>query len=842
MMLSVAPRSDGYSNYSGRRVSELKADDAGFALAYQSISDVFACVNIRAEAIGRLKIKVVNKGTDIEIENSAWDEALSYALNVFEQDLMYLAEYGLSIWGESYLLKLLQNDGRTPGGLQWLNPQSTELIVEDGRLLGFRYQAGDGQTIELPRPEVAYYYYRNPDDDNAALSPMRAALDAANVKRNSQAFIEAFFANDATVGGIITGRSQSATFGGSSVPLTENDRKQIIEQWKSQNQGARKAFRTVMLPWDLAYERVGGEPPTAQIELTDDQRRNIHQAYRVPMSMTQATDASDPLSSGATMSEDEARFWSGWAIPEHERLLLYINSAIMPWLAPGMELIGDYTEVLGIISDTVERRDMWRNDFNAGLITVNEFRQKVGDEPLDSGDVLYVPSGVIVTDVSQLTMPVAEDVVISEAELVSSEVPASGESATELNKIIIEQMNNAMIDVYTAAQLLGNKNPAEELRDMFWVGNQLVPKEQLQNIWKYGTLIAPSTTNADLIVEEEPEVLETDEITGDSEDTTEEPIEPEAIPTEPNEARMLALSEYEAWRKFLIKRISAGKKTFRIFNHEAIPAMWSDETQAELLKADFNLEDIDGIFAKAMLEHKTAQSRLLTFQDGFESIMKETASGKLPVARARIALRNLWAVQGRLMFSEGLVDGGVLDGKPDAEEKKKIQKLITQQTPFIRRLTSELAAGNVSKKQMKGKVQSWGNQFTAFYQEGMASANKNQMLEFTGDDGNESCRTCRALKGQIHRAIVWTARQLRPGIDHHNYQCGTFENCHHILVPVKSGAKGTLPTQSQVSAWAAKACDHKHGDLPPLDEQPYTMEQYDMYFATNGYEMEITNA
>jgi hypothetical protein len=482
--------------------------------------------------------------------------------------------------------------------------------------------------------------------------------------------------------------------------------------------------------------------------LNDDQRRNIHQVFRVPMSMTQASDASDPLSSGSTISKDEAKFWNGWVVPEHKRLVKFLNATIMPWLAPGLTLVGDYSEILQLISDTAERRDMWRADVNAGLMTVNRYRVLTGEEPLDDGDVLYISSGIEIVPVDQLGRPIVTEEVIE---------------------------------------------------------GEIVPEPE-------DTPLLP-----------EPEI---------------------DIPAEPTEARSMILDEYKAWHNFVSKRIKAGKTKFRLFNHDCIPDIWADETQKQLLDCQFDIDEIDRIFAGAMLSVKSAQSRLLKFQDDFEDWMAAVNSGKLTGQRATNALTNLWTVQGRLMFSEGLIDGGVMDGVPDAEEKKKIQALINKQKPFIRRLRAELAAGNVSDKQRKGKVQSWGNQFKEFWNSGLTSAKKNQMLGFTGDDGKESCRTCQALRGHVHRAIVWEKRELRPGIDHHNYECGTFENCHHILVPVKAKAKGTLPSAGQISAWAAKSCDHDHAhELPPLDQQPYTMEQYDQYFATNGYETEtITHA
>jgi HK97 family phage portal protein len=828
----VSPRSDSYSVDTGRKQSSLRPNDQSYSLAYKSISDVFACVNLRAETISQMEIKVVRIGTDIPLRNTPWHIATQYAMEAFEQDLMYLIEYALSIWGETFLYKIVQDDQHTPGGLQWLNPSSTERVVEDGFLIGFEYSGGDGQMHDFLRRQVAYYHYRDSDDDNAGLPPMRAALDAGNIKRNSQAFIEGFFANDATVGGIITGRSQSNAYGGSTVPLTKADRDKMITQWNSQTKGARKGFKTILLPWDLLYTKLGGEPPTAQIELTSDQRRNIHQVFRVPMSMTQAADASDPLSSGNTITADEAKFLSGWAIPEHKALLKYLNTKVMPWLAPGYELVGDYTDIMGMISDTAERRDMLRADLNAGAITVNQYRQKIGDELLPDavGEVLYVPSGAIVT-------PIKESITIESPTpapaAAAPQLPA-GESLSERQKRIIDQMNRAMIDVYTATQLLG-QTPTEELRGMYWVGNQLVPQDQLVNIWKYGTLIAPSTTNADLIVESDPEALPTDEDV----DTLSEPESP-TPPAEPNEARALILAEFEIWKKYVTRRIERGEKSWREFNVECIPDEWANEVRAQLTSTAYKMDEVETVFANAIKEHKTAQSRLLEFERKFRAWMNAMEKGTISGASGRRRLSNDWRVSGTQMYTEGLIDGGRLDGKITKQERRQLNKLVTQATPFIRKLGDNLAAGNLSKKQKEQRVTSWGQTFMQFYQDGLVAANKNKMLLFTGKDGSENCRTCKVLKGQVHTAGEWKERELRPGIDHHNFECGTWENCHHILTPTNGKAKGTLPDAETIRTWAAKVCTHNHiDDAPPLEEQPYTIEQYDAYWDTNGHDPEM---
>ena len=120
------------------------------------------------------------------------------------------------------------------------------------------------------------------------------------------------------------------------------------------------------------------------------------------MSQTGAADTADPLSSINTLSVQEAKFWERWAIPEHRDIIKWFNATIMPWLAPGLELRGNYDEILSLISDTAERRAMLRADVAGGLMTVNRYRELTGEEVIETGNVLYVPSGVIVTQLSEL--------------------------------------------------------------------------------------------------------------------------------------------------------------------------------------------------------------------------------------------------------------------------------------------------------------------------------------------------------------------------------------------------------------------------------------------------------
>lgn len=65
------------------------------------------------------------------------------------------------------------------------------------------------------------------------------------------------------------------------------------------------------------------------------------------------------------------------------------------------------------------------------------------------------------------------------------------------------------------------------------------------------------------------------------------------------------------------------------------------------------------------------------------------------------------------------------------------------------------------------------------YSEAAAHGGRNKMLTFVGNDGKESCPTCKRMKGQRHRASWWIKHDLIPGSS--KYECGGWR-CEHILV------------------------------------------------------------
>jgi hypothetical protein len=90
------------------------------------------------------------------------------------------------------------------------------------------------------------------------------------------------------------------------------------------------------------------------------------------------------------------------------------------------------------------------------------------------------------------------------------------------------------------------------------------------------------------------------------------------------------------------------------------------------------------------------------------------------------------------------------------------------------------------------KGEGYARTLDGVYSEGKIRGAKNQVLEFTGPDGNESCPTCQRLKGKRHKASWWIGHGLVPGQPGNgSFECHGY-NCKHYLFSVKTGEVFTV--------------------------------------------------
>lgn len=198
--------------------------------------------------------------------------------------------------------------------------------------------------------------------------------------------------------------------------------------------------------------------------------------------------------------------------------------------------------------------------------------------------------------------------------------------------------------------------------------------------------------------------------------------------------------------------------------------------------------DIRVISEKSTIRNKSINEVLREYEDTLDRWVVDAANGNMDAKDVARAMRALIREKGPAAFTEGLREGGIPDVAANLtdEDESQVDDWIKGQLEYVTPFAKDAAAvaeltgdaQTAARNALLGRVDEWRNSLQAIGQKGYLAAKGNPMLTFDGEDGEESCKTCRRYKGQRHRRTWWEARGLldRPN---GNYECGRFDPCQH---------------------------------------------------------------
>jgi len=377
---------------------ELMADDTGLALAYAAAPTANRCVDLLATKVAGMPHGVYRKSDKTLIEDHPLMRALRLSRRIWGKNVLYVWEHSLMLHGEVYFEKVRNGFGQ-PSAIRWLNPIVTEPQIDQGRIIAFEY-SGDDQIVLFDPDDVIYDRTHNPLDDWRGLSPMQVALTAANININYQEYINAFYRNDSTPGGILSARQNTT--------INKSDAERLLKFWQDQFQGVRNKFRTAFMPAPLEYQQVQQAPSEASMKTVREAKRTICEVFGVPI---------------ALVDHDESRFQLGEQppkllyenkiIPDCDAIAEVMNDEVLPFFDDSGEVYFgfDYDQIRAMLDDQVKRATAINARLLSGNITVNEARMKFGDKAVSGGDVFFIPKAqqpVQQSDLPRLTEIIKE--------------------------------------------------------------------------------------------------------------------------------------------------------------------------------------------------------------------------------------------------------------------------------------------------------------------------------------------------------------------------------------------------------------------------------------------------
>ena len=338
---------------------------------------VFRCVDVIAQNQAGIPI-LLRKGLDRRNGKQISDERLwkllNFRTNTYERawQFRYRLSVILLLARRGAFIEVIMGDDNRPSELHLLPPGVTEPIPDSKTFVkGYKITRSDYQIDELPADRVIWLRLKpHPTDPYAQMTPLTAAGIDVDTDYLARVFNRNFLSNDGRPGMLIT-------VDGGPAGLNPED----MEELKMRFGGGptRAGQTTVIEGTGINAQDMAANPRDVQWgELLASSKERLLLAFGVPESVM-------GNASGRTFDNADAErenFWLDTMVPHCDN----IASSLDP-------LTGDIDDdtVFGHDFDQVDvlqrmaqrRREEWRTEFAAGLITLNEYLKRTGGKELD---------------------------------------------------------------------------------------------------------------------------------------------------------------------------------------------------------------------------------------------------------------------------------------------------------------------------------------------------------------------------------------------------------------------------------------------------------------------------
>jgi HK97 family phage portal protein len=374
------------------------------------LDTVYSCVNVLGSDISSLQLKVFEqdgKGG----KAPAISSKLYYLLTV-EPNPEMTAPTFFATWTGSAILtgngyaEIQWDESNSPIALWPRHPDrvrprratagerlTNNLAAAAGDLV---YEVTDTGQTRIVAAEDMLHLTGLSRDGWIGISPIKAAAQTIGTAIQAEKFIGGFFGRGSRPSGILTG------------PVDDRDpakRQQARESWEKANGGDSQG-RTAVLPNGWSWTAIGISPQEAQfLETLGFTRTQICGIFRVPPHMI----------------GDTSRLSNG----NHESIALeYATFTLRPWMVRieaeiQRKLMPSFGRKANKLSVAYDIYPIIRGDFASQMngfatgkqwtfYTTNEIRAKLGENPVEGGDVFYVPLNMV--PIGKDGLPVQADV------------------------------------------------------------------------------------------------------------------------------------------------------------------------------------------------------------------------------------------------------------------------------------------------------------------------------------------------------------------------------------------------------------------------------------------------
>lgn len=371
---------------------------------YRKCVTAFACINIIADAVAEATIRVYadkGQGKQDEIPDHPLRQLMQRpSPDKSEAELLNLMIRTAAIASVCVVEKVRSSQGNVVQ-LGRFDPRWIRPILRDGAPPDWEYTVPGRSAVVVPAQDVITFTWLDSlaVDDVTGDTPLRAILREAAIGNDLTDFTKQLLESGGIPPFVLVAEGADPD-GGPVERLTSEEIDAIRAQFVGRYGGYRNWTGPAVID-GLRVERVGLDlNQLAFKDLKDGLDLKVCQAFRVPAPLIQVM-AGLTTSYGKTLEESMTLLQMYTAEPLRTRLDGALTRSLLPEFdtRPGISLQFDTSDVAALQEDEDAVHTRSREDLKAGIISLDESRQRVGEEPYGTelGRAHFLPFSVVAT-------------------------------------------------------------------------------------------------------------------------------------------------------------------------------------------------------------------------------------------------------------------------------------------------------------------------------------------------------------------------------------------------------------------------------------------------------------
>ena len=282
------------------------------------------------------------------------------------------------IGGQWNLRKERSSSGRLVE-LWAMRPDRVEVIPgADGLVAGYAFKDDQGKRTPMDKQNVTTCMLRaDPLDDFYGLSPLSVLALFGDLDNKAAEYLRTFFYNGGAPAGLLKLKN---------VVLETADRQRLKQTWQEEHAGERGWHTVSVLDADAEYQEIGSRPEQLKMEaIWDETEARICGALGVPPILV-GCHVGLKRATYANYAEARTSFWEETMTPLLRRTNTKLTMGVAHEWGGDFRIRHDLANVPALQKDQVESRAAAVNEYNAGMLTLNEARVKCGYPELEGDE------------------------------------------------------------------------------------------------------------------------------------------------------------------------------------------------------------------------------------------------------------------------------------------------------------------------------------------------------------------------------------------------------------------------------------------------------------------------